>query len=316
MARLGVKMSRQAMCGYLGGLAPVLAPFAEAIGNHVRSGEVFHIDDTPCRCSIRAAARRARAGLSAWSETKNAGAAMRRRRSSTRMHPTRAGTRSARCSTARAAICTPMPTLGSPAFMPRRSTTDRGWSRLHVGRTRGDGFTRRGDLAARRAERVLGWMKELFALEKEVRAMPLGVRLAARRERALPTIENMKLFLDWARAAGSSVMPIAPAVNYVLDRWDSFLRYTTDRRLEMTSNAAERSIKPCVLGRKNYLFQGSDAGGVRSAIFYTIVETCSANRIDPEDYLADVIVRIGTHPNKRIDELLPWRWAEARRRAA
>lgn len=161
-----------------------------------------------------------------------------------------------------------------------------------------------------------GWMKELFALEKEVRAMPLGVRLAARRERALPTIENMKLFLDWARAAGSSVMPIAPEVNYVLDRWDSFLRYTTDRRLKMTSNAAERSIKPCVLGRKNYLFQGSDAGGVRSAIFYTIVETCSANRIDPEDYLADVIVRIGTHPNKRIDELLPWRWAEARRRAA
>jgi hypothetical protein len=76
----------------------------------------------------------------------------------------------------------------------------------------------------------------------------------------------------------------------------------------MSNNAAERAIRPLALGRKNYLFSGSDAGGDRAAVIYTIVETCKMNGINPQAYLADVIERIADHPANRVDELLPWNW--------
>lgn len=85
-------------------------------------------------------------------------------------------------------------------------------------------------------------------------------------------------------------------------------RYTTDGRLEMSNNAAERAIRPLTLGRKNYLFAGSDSGGHRAAKMYTIIETAKMNGLDPEAYLRDVFARIADHKINRIDELLPWNW--------
>ena len=89
---------------------------------------------------------------------------------------------------------------------------------------------------------------------------------------------------------------------------EALTRYTRDGRLEMTNNAAERAIRPLVLGRKNYLFAGSDSGGVRAAKMYTLIETAKLNGLDPEAYLRDIIARIAGHPINRIDELLPWTW--------
>ena len=83
-------------------------------------------------------------------------------------------------------------------------------------------------------------------------------------------------------------------------------RYATDGRLEISNNAAERAIRPLAIGRKNWLFAGSDTGGERAATIYTIIETAKLNGIDPEAYLRDIITRIADHPAKRIDELLPW----------
>jgi transposase len=91
-------------------------------------------------------------------------------------------------------------------------------------------------------------------------------------------------------------------------RWKALTVYVTDGRLEMSNNAAERAIRPLALGRKNYLFSGSDASGDRAAVIYTIVETCKMNGINPQAYLADVIERIADHPANRVDELLPWNW--------
>ena len=78
----------------------------------------------------------------------------------------------------------------------------------------------------------------------------------------------------------------------------------------MTNNAAERAIRPLALGRKNYLFAGSDAGGRRAAIMYTLIETAKMNDVDPEAWLADVIARIADHPINRVEELLPWKWSK------
>ena len=102
---------------------------------------------------------------------------------------------------------------------------------------------------------------------------------------------------------GCSWFAIAP-----LSRWAALTRYTTDGRLEMTNNAVERAIRPLALTRKNYLFAGSDSGGIRAAAMYTLLESAKMYRLDPEAYLRDVLARIADHPINRIGELLPWNW--------
>ena len=99
---------------------------------------------------------------------------------------------------------------------------------------------------------------------------------------------------------------------YALSRWDSLVRYLDDGHLEIDNNAAERALRAVALGRKNYLFAGSDKGGERAAAIYSLIGTDRLNDIDPQAWLADVIGRINTPPAKRLAELLPWNWAQGR----
>jgi transposase len=115
-------------------------------------------------------------------------------------------------------------------------------------------------------------------------------------------------FLQAALARISGKSTLANAIRYTLSRWTALTHYVANGRLEMSNNAAERGIRPLALGRKNYLFCGSDAGGQRAACLYTIIETAKMNGINPETYLAHVLARIADHPIRDIDELLPWRW--------
>jgi hypothetical protein len=150
----------------------------------------------------------------------------------------------------------------------------------------------------------------LFAIESGIRGQPPDRRAAARIEHAKPRLDELKVFLDTALNRISGKGTLAKAIRYALSRWTALTRYVTDGRLEMTNNTAERSMKPPVIGRKNYLFCGSDAGGQRAACIYTIVETCKMNGIEPHAYLTDILGRIADHPIQRIAELLPWRWAK------
>ena len=99
---------------------------------------------------------------------------------------------------------------------------------------------------------------------------------------------------------------MAGAIQYGLVRWTALTRYRDDGRIEIDNNTAERAIRPVVLGRKNYLFAGSDAGGERAAAIYSLIGTCLLNDIEPYGYLREVLSRIAQHPINRIDELLPW----------
>lgn len=99
---------------------------------------------------------------------------------------------------------------------------------------------------------------------------------------------------------------LAKAIGYSLGRWRSLTRYRDDGRIEIDNNAAERALRGVALGRSNYLFMGSDAGGERAAAIYSLVETAKLNGLDPQAYLRDVLARIADHPINRIDELLPW----------
>ena len=109
---------------------------------------------------------------------------------------------------------------------------------------------------------------------------------------------------------------LAVAIRYARSRWPAPTRYLTDGRLEISNNAAERAIRPLALGRKNWMFAGSDSGGERAAAMYTLIETAKMNDLDPEAYLRDVLGRIVDHPINRIAELLPWNIDGARSRVA
>jgi hypothetical protein len=150
----------------------------------------------------------------------------------------------------------------------------------------------------------------LFAIESSIRGQPPEQRVAAREQHARPLLVQLEAFLDTSLSRVSGKSALAQAIRYARSRWQALTRYVTDGRLEMSNNAAERAMKPPVLGRKNYLFCGSDAGGQRAACIYTIIETAKMCGINPQAYLADVLNRIADHPIRQIETLLPWHWSK------
>jgi len=156
------------------------------------------------------------------------------------------------------------------------------------------------------AHGLLERVGELFAIEDGIRGRPPEERTAVRQAHAVPLLAELKTACEATRAQVSGKSSLAVGLRYALSRWEALTRYTADGRLEICNNAAERAIRPLALGRKNWLFAGSDSGGERAAAMYTLIETARLNGRDPERYLRAVIACIGDHPINRIDELLPW----------
>ena len=150
----------------------------------------------------------------------------------------------------------------------------------------------------------------LYQIEADIRGKPPDARRAAREERAAPLLKSL---YDWLRATvreTSKKSELARAIGYTLSRWQALTRYCHDGRIEIDNNAAERALRAVALGRKNFLFAGSDAGGERAAAFYSLIGTAKLNGLDPEAYLREVLRRIAEHPINRIDEFLPWNLAQ------
>ena len=146
----------------------------------------------------------------------------------------------------------------------------------------------------------------LYAIETEIRGRPPEERLEIRSTRARPLLESLHAWLETTLTQVSRKSEIAAAIRYALSRWRALLRYLDDGRLEIDNNAAERALRAVALGRKNYLFAGSDTGGERAAALYSLIGTAKLNGYDPEAYLRYVLERVADHPINRINELLPW----------
>ncbi|HSW24510.1 MAG TPA: IS66 family transposase, partial [Burkholderiaceae bacterium] len=156
------------------------------------------------------------------------------------------------------------------------------------------------------AEQALKRIAALYAVEADIRGKPPDERRRVRQARAGPLLEELHAWLSAMVGRVSAKSEIAAAIGYSLTRWKALTRYVDDGRIEIDNNAAERALRGVSLGRKNYLFMGSDAGGERAAAIYSLVETAKLNGLDPEAYLREVLGRIAEHPINRIDELLPW----------
>jgi transposase len=156
------------------------------------------------------------------------------------------------------------------------------------------------------AEQALKRIAALYAVEADIRGQPPDERRRQRQARAGPLLEELHAWLGSMVGRVSAKSEIAGAIGYSLTRRRALTRYLDDGRIEIDNNAAERALRGVSLGRKNYLFMGSDAGGERAAAIYSLVETAKLNGIDPEAYLREVLTRIAEHPINRIDELLPW----------
>ena len=311
-ARENVELDRSTLASWVGHMAYLLTPLADAIDTHVRLGTTLHADDTPVPV----------------------------------LDPGRGKTKTGRL-WALLRDERPFSSNAPPAVIYQYSSNRKSeWAQnllngcqgyLHADAYAGFNglYTSDSNGNPPRFQEVACWaharrkiyevhvatqspaaldllerISKLFAIEAECKGQSSEERLRVREKRCVPLLEELKNALESALSKVSSKSTLAQAIRYTLVRWPSFTRYSTDGRLEISNNAVERAIRPLALGRKNWLFAGSDTGGQRTAVMYTIIQTAKLNGINPEAYLRDVINRIADHPMKKIDELLPWAWSK------
>jgi transposase len=301
--RSGVELDRATLAAWVGHAAQLLEPLVETIGRYVRAAEKVHADDTPVPV----------------------------------LDPGRGKTKTGRLWTY-VRDDRPAGSRDPPAVWYRYSPDRKSeHPQAHLRRFRGilqadaySGYARLYDdgqiveaacwAHARRkfydlyvverspiATEALQRIGALYAVERDIRGSLPALRARVRQERAGPLLDALHAWLAATLQTVSAKSDLAGAIKYALVRWPALTRYRDDGRIEIDNNSAERSIRPVVLGRRNYLFAGSDAGGERAACIYSLIGTALLNDRDPYLYLRHVLERIADHPIHRIGELLPWR---------
>ena len=148
----------------------------------------------------------------------------------------------------------------------------------------------------------------IFDIERGINGKPADERYAVRQELVTPLVAELEHWLRTQRATLARHNPVAGAIDYMLKDWAAFTRFLADGRICLTNNAAERALRGIALGRKSWLFAGSDRGGQRAAFMYSLIVTAKLNDIDPQAWLANVLARIADLPQHRLGELMPWNW--------
>lgn len=310
-AREGVELERSTLADWVGRSAALLSPLVETLRKDVMACEVLHGDDTPVPVLAPGAGKTRTGRL--WTYVRD-GRPYGDECPPAAIYfysPDRKGEHPAAHLKAFKGALHADGYAGFNAIFERQPIIEAAcWA--HVRRKFFDVHASNGSPVAKEALERIG---ALYGIEAEARGRPPDERQRLREQRSKPLLNALHAWLAETNTKLSQKTDLAAAIRYTLARWKALTRFVGNGRLEVDNNAAERAIRPLALGRKNYLFAGSDAGGDRAAAIYSLIETAKLNGIDPEAYLRDIIGRIADHPINRIDELLPWNWAAGRQLA-
>jgi transposase len=301
-AREGVDLDRSTLAEWVGGCSRLLQPLVETLRRHVMSCDKLHADDTPVPVLAPGLGKTKTGRL--WTYVRDDRPAGDETPPAVWFcySPDRKGEHP------KEHLSSFSGTLQADGYAGFEQIYETGriqeaacWA--HVRRKFYDlQVAHKSPVAVEAIERIAG----LYAIESEIRGGSPEERREIRNLRSRPLLNSLKQWLEETLGKLSRKSDTALAVRYALGRWEALLRYCDNGRLEIDNNAAERSLRVVALGRKNFLFAGSDGGGESAAAMYSLIGTAKLNGLDPESYLRNVLSRIADHPINRIEELLPW----------
>lgn len=303
-SRQGVDISRSTLAGWVGGASDLLRPLVDAMQKHVLAGRKLHADDTPMPVLAPGNGKTKTGRL--WTYVRD--------------------DRPAGEDTA--------PAVWFAYSEDRKGEHPRHHLKNFTGALQADAYAGFHHLYGNHIYEAACWaharrkfheihvmhasptttealarIGALYAIEEELRGKPADLRLSIRQSRARPLLDELRTWMEKALRSMSSKSETAGAIRYALSRWRALTRYSEDGLLEIDNSAAERALRAVALGRKNFLFVGSDCGGERAAAMYSLIGSAKLNGLDPELYLRTVLAQIADHPVSKIHDLLPWNLA-------
>ena len=306
-AREGVGLETSTLSGWVGATAAALKPLVDALAAEVMASDTLHVDDTPVPVLAPGTGRTKTGRLWTYVRDERPFAGSRPPAALFCYSPDRKGEHPQRhLRDFRGVIHADGHAGFNELFAGNRITEAACWA--HVRRKFFDVHAATGSPIAKEALDRIG---HLYKIDKTIAGLPPDVRRGERQQRSKPIAEALAAWAETTLRRLSLKSELAKAFRYMRSRWKALLRCFDDGRLALDNNPAERALRCVAIGRKNYLFAGSDAGGHRAAAIYSLIETAKLNRRNPQHYLADVLARIADHPARKIADLLPWNWTPA-----